>query len=159
MPESGSKEFILDSGARMVVTVAPFAQAKGLLNVLLREIKGGAIGGLDVGSIKDVKGLGDLMGRPELLQAIVDGLMSVASSPAVDAAVFECGERAVYENVKVSPRLFDDVTVGAQARQDAFAIYAKIIEVNVGPFFGRLFSGLKAASLRATDASPKSPSA
>ncbi len=48
-----------------------------------------------------------------------------------------------YQDVKVTPALFDDQTMGERARTDLLEMYWKVIEVNCGPFFLKAFSALK----------------
>jgi hypothetical protein len=137
-----AKEFKMPSGAKLTVSVCPFADANALLKALLKSAKG-------IGVPKD------------LLQADVsvlkDVLISAATSDDVEAALFKCGSRASYQNVKVTAELFDDTNLGEIARKDYYSIWSKIVEVNCSPFFEQTFSALKARLSTPID-TRKSPS-
>jgi hypothetical protein len=120
-------EFSLPSGSKMVVSEAAYVDAIALFKALMKSVKGVPLSG-------DI----------ELLNVTVlkDALIEAATSPEVDAALFKCADRAVYENVKVTPALFDDPKLKDVARGDYFLILWHVIEVNCGPFFGKTFSVL-----------------
>lgn len=122
-------DFVLISGAKLHVTTSPFPDANALRKALLRTARGFPLGSdpmkMDLSVLKDV-------------------FIEAAASDEVERALFKCMERASYENVKITPSLFDDATLGEKARTDLLEIYWKIIEVNCGPFFLKAFSELKA---------------
>lgn len=118
----------LASGATLIVTVAPFVDAKALEGEILR-----AVGGHSALAEKEI--------------AVV--VMAIAASPTVEAAFFKCASRAVYRpdgteesSRKVDRSLFDDPAVGEQARADFYDIFAKVAEANIKPFIQALFSKL-----------------
>lgn len=121
-------EFVLPTGAKLVVSEAAYVDADALLKALAKCAKGIALPNnfleADVTVLKDV-----------LVEAI--------TSDEVDRALFKCAERAVYENQKVTKGIFDDPKLKDGARQDRFLIFWHVIEVNCGPFFGKTFSILK----------------
>ncbi len=135
-------DYTLPSGAKMTVSEAAYVDADALLKALAKCAKGIPLPKnfleADVTVLKDV-----------LVEAIV--------SDEVDKALFKCGERAAYENMKVSVALFDDPKLKDSARQDRFMIFWHIIEVNCGPFFGKTFSILR-ERLRTNPSFPPSPS-
>lgn len=133
-----SVEEVLSSGAKLVITKAPFPQALALNKALIRSVKDviSAPGALE----KDVS----IMNAAFITNAI--------TSDEVEAALFKCFERCTYDNVKVNRELFDDEKLGDRAREDYFSMARKVIEVNCGPFFRQTFSWLKAPSRKPDDA-------
>jgi hypothetical protein len=134
------QDFILGSGARLHVTVAPFEDANALRKALLRTAKGIPLAAdplqMDVTVLKDV-------------------FIEAASSNDVEQCLFKCMERASYQDVKVTRGLFDDPKLGESARADLLEIYWKVIETNCAPFFVKAFSALK-ARMASVAAAPKS---
>lgn len=141
---SQSQEFDLPSGARLTISVAPFLDAKHLHDAILKALKGGGIAELDLSKLKDFKAGG------AAVNMIAEKALAMASSPEVEAAVFKCGERALYTPagsstpMKVSKGMFDDGELGIKAREDYYLIAVRIIEVNFMPFLAPIFSALKA---------------
>lgn len=121
-------DFTLPTGAKLSISEADYRSADALLKSLIRCTKGVPLPKnfleADVTILKDI-----------LVDAIV--------SDEVDQAIFKCGERAVYENAKVTKDLFDDPKLKDRARQDRFLIFWYLIEVNCGPFFAKTFSMLR----------------
>ncbi len=147
-------EDVLPSGAKLVITTAPFADASALLDAILKELRGMRFGGnADI----DPANPGGVFKDPSSFMAGVDRLLTVATSDEVKTALFKCCERCSYEGMKVTRALFDDPKYGDQAREDYFTLAAKVVEVNCKPFFKQTFSGLKGI-MGALNASPKSPS-
>lgn len=134
------QDYVLSSGARLHVTVAPFADANALVKALAKCAKGLPLGAdplkADVGVLKDM---------------LVEALTSVE----VEQGLKRCMERASYNDMKITTSIFDDPKVGQQARQDYYEICWKVIEVNCAPFFVKTFSALR-ARLASVTASPGS---
>jgi hypothetical protein len=130
-------QFTLTSGAKLVVTIAPFQDANNLKNSLLRAVKG--MRGLDETIVGAAQGIKDVD-----LGSILDVVLNAATSPEVENAIFKCAERVTWNAIKVTPELFDDIKYGEQAREDYYEICLKISEVNCRPFLkgvGSLFKG------------------
>lgn len=152
------KEFDLPSGATLFVSVSSFAQAKTLQDALLVELRGKGAGTLDAAAIQKALGAGFArkagIDAPEGedddgLNALVDRILGIAASKDVEAAVFACAEKALYRpdgteasSVQVTRKLFDDEKYGDAAREDFYAICAKVAEVNIRPFVKALSSML-----------------
>jgi hypothetical protein len=121
-------DFTLPTGAKLVVTEAAYVDADALLKSLVRCAKGVPLPKnfleADVTILKDI-------------------LVDAITSEEVDAALFKCGQRAMYETAKVTKDLFDDPQLKDRARQDRFIIFWHLIEVNCGPFFAKTFSLLR----------------
>ncbi len=140
-------EFKLPSGASLVINVAPFVDAKRLHNEIIRALRGGGIGDLDMFKLKDAFAAGKLK-ESSVGSVLVDRIMSLAASDELEAAIFKCAECSVYRtedgDVRVTRKLFDDGKLGTQARGDYYAICIKIVEVNFGPFLKAIFSAFEA---------------
>jgi hypothetical protein len=121
-------DFVLPSGSKMTVSESSYEDANALLKALLKAAKG-------IPLAKDPMSMD--------VTVLKDALIEAATSSEVDAAIFKCAERAVYENVKVTKALFDDPKLKEAARADYFLIQWHVIEVNCGPFFGKTFSILR----------------
>lgn len=142
-------EFNLPTGAKIQITVAPFADAHALLKAIMRSVKG-----MDFPqSILDTDmSLAGAMGNPQLLSKIIDKILSIAVSDEVEQALFKCMERATYNGLKIDRRLFDDPNVTESLREDYYSICFKVIEANCKPFFKKTFSELSALTQAPTDA-------
>lgn len=121
-------ETVLKSGAKIAVTPADFAVANALRKALMKAMKGVPLGPEMLN--QDVGVLGDL-------------ISNVGTSDEVEAAIFACGQRVLYEGRKFEPSLFDDPTIGAQARRDFLESSWVIVKENVYPFFETALSSLK----------------
>ena len=118
----------LPSGAILDITVASFQDAMALQREILKSIKGipleANVFDTDVTSLKDA-------------------VISAATSEGVEKALFACLRRVSYENVPVTPELFDDPKLGGKARKDFYSLAWEVIKENCGPFFVETFSRLK----------------
>lgn len=141
-----SQKFELPSGAQLVVTVAPFADAWALMKAALKTLKGVELKPEDL-----KREMGSLMDSPSAFAMILDRVVDFATSPEVEAAVWRCAQRALYipagsdvafPGMKVSPSLFDDAEHGTAAREDYARMVAGILEVNCKPFLAKALSGL-----------------
>ncbi len=131
-------EFILGSGAKLLVTPASYSDASALKNVMLRALKG------KLESVSKV----DIEDRTAQGAAIMGLILEATTDQAFEEALFKCGEKAAYSfnganaQQKVGPGLFDGKD-GETARGDLLEIELRIVEVNVLPFFRGMFSRLK----------------
>lgn len=124
-----TKEFVLPSGAKLVVTGAPFVQALALNKALMKAAKG-------------LPMAADPLQMD--LSVLKDAILGAATSDEVEAILFTCMERALYNGSRVNRGLFDEPGAGEDARKDFYVIAWHVIEVNCGPFFVQTFSWLKA---------------
>lgn len=148
----GSRGFALPSGARLDVTVSEFQKAGALTKAVLRHAKLAPEDlKLDLAKIKE-GAVGLLAGNPGVFADFLNRLVGMATSDELEAAAMECAKRATWTpageegQLRVLPSLFDDPKWGMAAREDYYAILARVMEVNCGPFFARTFSALLAAS-------------
>ena len=110
-------EFILKSGAKLVVTMSPFSVGNSLRKAVARALSGQT-------------------------DALSEGaLNSLVANDEVEQIFFLCAQSAIYVGAKVNPALFDLPDLATQARGDYFEIFAKILEVNLNPFFPQASSG------------------
>jgi Phage tail assembly chaperone protein, TAC len=131
-----AKEFILPSGAKVYMSVAPFQDAQALTKALMKSIKGVPLSD-------------DVMSMD--VSVLKDALIEAATSDDVQSAIFRCMERATYDGIKITRDLFDDKDIGLKARQDFYGICAKIIEFNCMPFFDQALSMLKTSLKKNTN--------
>jgi len=135
----------MPSGATLVLSVASWESIKALHDAVLREVKKGDVSGIDVEAVQGV-----LEGKIEAGAALIDRAISLASSKAVEDAMFRCAEKAVYKtgddetSRKVTRALFDDLAVRDQTREDYYAIAYAVAEVNLRPFVKALSTSLRA---------------
>lgn len=154
------KEFDLPSGAKLYVSVSAYEHAMGLHDALAQELRGKGVGTLDIVEVqKAMRGEGE-----EGLNVLVDKGLALAASKEVKAALFACADKSVYRpdgseasSIKVSPSLFDHPEHMIQAREDFYAIFAAVAEVNLRPFVKALFS-MYTAHVEKRAVSQKSPS-
>lgn len=102
-------EFTLKSGNKLVVSMAAFADGNALRKAVARC------------ETKDIHA--------------EDSITRLLSDDDVEKCVFVCATSAIYEGAKVNRDLFDDAKLREAARGDYFEIFAKIMEVNLNPFF------------------------
>lgn len=146
LPVQQSHKFEMPSGATLVITVAPFADAWALMRSSLKTLKG-----MDL-KPSDLKlDINSLSGNTSAFSLIVDRVVDFATSPEVEAAIWKCAQRALYipagsdvafPGTKVSPHLFDDPEYGNSAREDYSKIVTSLLEVNCKPFLVKALSGL-----------------
>jgi len=137
---SENNEFKLDSGAVLLVTMAPFEDSKDLHDAVLKSF-------LQAG-LKEPT-LNEMDMAPFILTA--------GSSKEVERCLFKCGERAVYRHdgteassIGVSKALFDTPVIGEKARKDYYPLFFKVAQVNLQPFMQALFSVLQASHAKGT---------
>lgn len=118
------QEFKLKSGNALVVSMAAFEDGNELRKAYTRcQLKSGLDG-------------------YESEQA-VQGLLC---DDEMERRVFECAKSATYAGAKVDRKLFDDTRLREDARGDYFEIFAKVLGVNLNPFFKNASSESGAAS-------------
>lgn len=115
-------------GKELIVTPAPYQDARALQKAIGRALKGVRI---DLpGSVKE-----DL--KAESLSEILNAVLRVAVDDEVEACLFKCAERAVLGGEKITQEYFENI----DNRQHFYPIMYEIVMVNVGPFFSGIASG------------------
>lgn len=138
-----SQEFRMPSGATLSVTMSPYVSASALTKAILKCLRG-----LELTPDMVAVDLASLGQKPELLSQLLDKLLAVTTSDDVETAIFDCATRASYTvpgidgSARVNRELFDDPKVGDKAREDHYAIFLHVVEVNCKPFFKQAFSKL-----------------
>lgn len=119
----------LQSGVIVNVTPAQFEEADALTTAVMKALKGLPI-----------------TDNPLEMQMtqVMDAIINIATDPEVKAALRKCMERATWNNRPCLISLFDDPTVGIDARKDYFEICKAVVMENCGPFFVGPLSALKA---------------
>lgn len=147
------KEFELPSGAKLRLGPAAFGDAKLLHDVVLKAAGGKSLSEIDLETV--------LRSDVQMGGALMDIVMKVMSDSAVEAALFKCADRGLYSpdgveasRKKVDRSLFDDTKFGEQAREDYYFIALRTLEVNVGPFFKKVFSALLARAAKTASTPP-----
>lgn len=141
----------LPSGAKLHITIAPFADAHALLKAILKAVKGTQI---SAGTLDGDMSMDGILRSPELLSQIIDKVLSIATSDEVEACLWKCFERTTYQGIKLYRVLMDDPKFSDGIREDYYTICMKVIEANCKPFFKQTFSGLSILA-PITDSSPK----
>lgn len=122
-------ETILSSGAKLVVTRAPYTLAMALHNSILKAM-GGSLAGVDF-----------------LNSDMTVLVIQAATSEDVSGNLLKCFARCTYQDLKVNADLFDDPRpeISDKAREDYYQIAYEVWRVNCSPFLKRIPSWLKAA--------------
>jgi hypothetical protein len=115
-----NKSVQLPSGAKLVITVSPFAVSRALYQALLEELKGLK---LDPKAEIDVNLWKDLF-------------CSALSSKKIEACLEECMKRATYNGRKIDSDTFEPV----EARGDYFDVCFEVAKENVLPFAKSLYA-------------------
>ena len=133
-------EFIAKSGAKIVVNIAPWQDAKRLKAAIQREC---AKAGLKMDLQADVS-------------TLVSAVLAVDSSDEVDAALYPCLARCTRNGAKITMNTFDD----KEGRGDYYEIVMACIDENCRPLVESLLSvlppGLVAMAKKQAELSQKS---
>lgn len=113
-------EIVLPTGAKLVITSAPFADAKALYQAVVEEMRG-------------IKASPDV----ELdTNWIKDMLCAGLSSKKIDAALAKCMERATYDGIRIVADTFEPV----KAREDYLTVCFEVAKENIMPFTKSLYA-------------------
>lgn len=106
------------SGAEVIINAASFEAAKLLERAILRET--------------GLSGINSLAN-------VVSTALTVVSAESVNAALWPCLARCLYEKEKITMNTFDK----AERRKDFYPVAQACIEENIGPLFDGLRSALQ----------------
>lgn len=134
---------ILDSGAKLVITLADFEVCDRLLIAVSKELEGVGISlGLKSGSMADFMNMD--IDKDSALNTLKNAIMRLTSSTAIRPILWECLQRATYNGIKITPKTFE----GEKERGDYLIVAKEVLVANLSPFFPGLSSkfmgGLKA---------------
>lgn len=107
-------EIELPSKAKLHINMAPFAEAKELYQACLEEVKNlklDAKAEVDVNFYKDI-------------------FCAAFSSKRIDAALWACTKRCLYNKAAIKDDTFEPV----EAREDYMEVCFKVLEANLKPF-------------------------
>lgn len=113
------KEITLPSGAILKINLAPFADAKGLYQSLLEELK----------SV-------ELNSKKEITEVIKDMACLAFSSKKIEAAIWKCFEKCLYNDMKIDKDTFEPM----EARGDYMVVCVEVAKENVLPFAKNLYA-------------------
>ena len=122
------REVKMPSGAVLKITPAPFADSKALYQAFLEEAKGV-----------------QLNAKGQVGNLLKDLICSGFSSQKVEAALWVCMGRCIYNAGKGDLKIDQDTFEEVEARQDYMDACMEVAKENVGPFtkgLPRLFSQL-----------------
>lgn len=119
------KDIELPSGAKLKITLAPFAEAKNLYQVILKEAKEFKL---------------DPNSTDHTINLKKDIFCSLMGSKEIDAAVMACSERCLYLVGKDKSKVSADLFESEKAREDYFTVCFEIAKANIMPFMKSLLS-------------------
>ena len=113
----------LPSGAVLKVMPASFAESKALYQALLEEAKGVSFNG-----------------KADLGNALKDVLSIAVSSKKIEAALWACMSRCIYNSGAGDLKIDQDTFEPVKAREDYTAVCKEVMEENVVPFAKGLYA-------------------
>lgn len=117
-----NKIIVLESGKKLHITMAPFADAKALYQVCMKELKD-----LKLDSKTDID-----------VNFWKDLAFTALSSKEIEAALFKCFEKVTYDDKRITN--VDDVFESAQAREDYIIVCVHVMKENIMPFMKSLYA-------------------
>ncbi len=133
------REVKLPSGATLKLTPAPFGASKALYQALLSELR-----------TVSIDKIGD-KSAAELYAAVYKDLFCIGfSSKQIEACVWKCLERCLYNDFKITEDTFEPVA----AREDFMVVCTEVVKENVSPFAKSLFAEYKRATAT-TESTPQ----
>lgn len=139
-------EKILDSGAKMVITLADFEVCDRLLIAVTKELEGVGISlGLKSGNFQDFANMD--LDKDSALNTLKNAIMRLASSTLIRPVLWECLQRVTYNGIKVTPKTFED----EKQRGDWPVVAKEVLVANLLPFFPGLNSKLSGALKKITE--------
>lgn len=135
-------EKILDSGAKLNITLADFEVCDRLLIAVSKEMEGIGISlGLKDGSLADFFQMD--INKDAALNTLKNAIMRLASSTLIRPILWECLQRVTYcpaggSPLKITPKTFE----GEKERGDYLIIAREVLVTNLRPFFPNLSSQL-----------------
>lgn len=123
-----------DSGAEIVINVAPFDDAMQLKAAIGKQLSGHDIDLSKLTGQSDVK---------DVFPLVIKAVLSLDSSEDVQEAIFKCLLRCKYNGEKITKHTFEN----EDARADYYTIVVECLKVNLRPFFKSHLSKLEASGL------------
>jgi hypothetical protein len=130
-------EKILDSGAKVNITLSDFEVCDRLLIAVTKELEGVGISlGLKSGNFTDFLNMD--IDKDAALNTLKNAIMRIASSNLIRPILWECMQRVTYNGLKVTPKTFE----GEKERGDWPILAKEVLVSNLIPFFPSLSSKL-----------------
>jgi len=142
---------LLDSGAKLSLTLCSFAEGTKLMKAVAREAKSIT---LEMG-VEKATGLQDLMKfdfNDKAMNTIKNLVLGLLANEEVEAALWPCVERGTYTVNGLVRKINRDLFEDEKARADYVPILKEALVFNMGPFFTSLASLLKGMPAAGTDA-------
>lgn len=117
----------LESGAKLDLGMAPFATGMKLFKTVANELK----------LVNFELGLEDMNLRrlaDKDINTFKNAILQLAGSDALEAALFACMERCLYNGVKIDRKTFEP----EDARADYLPVAWEVMKYNLAPFFKNL---------------------
>lgn len=128
-------EKILDSGAKVNITLSDFEVCDRLLIAVTKELEGVGINlGLKSGNFSDFTSLD--VDKDSALNTLKNAILRIASSTMIRPILWECMQRVTYNGIKVTPKTFE----GEKERGDWPILAKEVLVQNLIPFFPSLGS-------------------
>ncbi len=111
----------LPSGAKLEITLAPFADAHALQKAMAKELINIKLtGSTDIGDTNLIK----------------DVICSAIASDKIENAINVCMKRCTYNGVKITPDTFEP----EEARGDYYQVCSEVAQENILPFTKSLYA-------------------
>lgn len=117
----------------LLITPASFKDANYLKKMLCIALKQGGFN-FDLSNLNNIEN-----NIEQLLPGLLNIVLSVATSDEVEAALFKCAEKALFDKQKIDIDFFENI----DNRQYYYPIMIELIKVNIAPFFKSLNSLLQ----------------
>lgn len=130
-------EKLLESGARLIITLSDFEVCDRLLIAVTKELEGVDINiGLKSGNLNDFMNMD--IDKDAALNTLKNAVLRLASSTVIRPILWECMGRAVYNGEKITSKTFQ----GESERGDWPIVAKEVLVANLLPFFPSLNSKL-----------------
>lgn len=132
------KELKGNSGAHIIINVAPFGVVKKLRQCVAEELKSVNINIGNPESLNELKGAFN-NNVSKYLNDFKNLILGLETSDRFQDVMWQCLSCCVYDNKQIKESLFDDIE---QAREDYDLIVYECMKENLAPFFSNLIGRL-----------------
>jgi len=131
-------DFKAPSGANISIRIAPFDDAMALKDAIGSKLAESGVNLKDAFQGKDLKKeeVSDFIG--DLIDPLVNSLLSLDSSKELRIAIFKCLNRCTCEGERITGNTFEP----PDRRGDYYPVVIECLKVNLLPFFQNLSSQL-----------------
>lgn len=135
-------EFTTESGIKCIINGADFASASRLKVAVLKAIKDSGVKVSEIDFSKLLSGVKDDMEsavKSGALDSLLELVIELDCSKAVNEAIFDCLARSTYNGERIVRETFEP----EEARGDYYTIVIACLKRNLSPFFKTLISKLQ----------------